>query len=626
MRIAILSGGDGWHVRDLLRAAAELGHVAEVVDFRRVSATLPPLRFGEGGRGGEVPPAASANLSPQPRRGNGEGELSDFDAVIVRTMPPGSLEQVVFRMDVLHALETRGIPILNPPKALEVCVDKYLALVRLQAAGLRVPTTVVCQHADAALEAFESLGRDVVVKPIFGSEGRGMIRVTNPELAWRTFRAIERTQAVLYVQEFIQHPGWDLRAFVLHGKVIAAVRRVSGGDWRTNVSQGAIAESVKLTSEQEALALRAASAVGTVAAGVDLLPGPGGEMYVVEVNAVPGWRALAPATGVDVARLLIETVSRDAQRLSPPFPLREGGPRGLGLATAPLNAALTPQPPSLRGKGEKDSPFFRACLWEATARKAGNVHPYANFRDVTFNDFISSATAAAPEIARAVNRPLGETILAAIRVTREVVNTNTNLGIVLLLAPLAKADTPRDVREVLERTTVEDSRQVFEAIRLAVPGGLGEVKNQDVRDEPTLPLRDIMALAADRDLVARQYANAFDDVFSLGVPALLDGLSRFGRLEFAIQHCQLVWLAKHPDSLILRKRGPEVAAGASQRAAEILEIGSIGTPAGREAYANFDRWLRADGHARNPGTTADLITACLFVALRECRISETTLL
>src|SRR6187399_2910901 len=103
MRIALLSGGDGWHVRDLIRAAGELGHVAEPVDFRRVTATV-----------GEA------------------DELDGFDAVIVRTMPPGSLEQVVFRMDRLHALAGRGIPVLNPPRALEVCVDKYLALVRLE--------------------------------------------------------------------------------------------------------------------------------------------------------------------------------------------------------------------------------------------------------------------------------------------------------------------------------------------------------------------------------------------------------------------------------------------------------------------------------------------------------------
>lgn len=314
MRIAILSGGDGWHVRDLLRAAADLGYTAEVVDFRRVQASvghefLPPLRCGEGGKGGEVrgSQVTRQDLSPQSPLRNGEGEpdLNGFDAVIVRTMPPGSLEQVVFRMDLLHALANRGVNILNPPRALEVCVDKYLALERLQEAGLLVPETIVCQRADDALEAFEKLGGDVVVKPIFGSEGRGMMRITDPELAWRTFRAIERTQAVLYLQRFIRHPGWDLRAFVLNGKVIAAVRRVSSGDWRTNVAQGARAELAQLTPTQTELALRASSAVGTIAAGVDLLPGPHGELYVIEVNAVPGWRALAPATGVDVARAIV---------------------------------------------------------------------------------------------------------------------------------------------------------------------------------------------------------------------------------------------------------------------------------------------------------------------------------
>jgi RimK family alpha-L-glutamate ligase len=287
MRIALLGGGDGWHVRDLIRAAAETGHIAEPVDFRRVVGAV----------GTDVRPVPDAST------------LGDFDAVIVRTMPPGSLEQVVFRMDRLHALVARGAHVMNPPRALEICVDKYLALERLSAAGLQVPETIVCQHADAALAAFEQLGHDVVVKPIFGSEGRGMVRVADPELAWRTFRAIERTQSVLYVQEFIPHPGWDLRAFVLDGRVLAAVRRVGNGDWRTNVAQGANAEPVALTSEQEALAIRSAEAVGAIAAGVDLLPGPDGEWYVIEVNAVPGWRALAPATGVDVACRLIEHVT-----------------------------------------------------------------------------------------------------------------------------------------------------------------------------------------------------------------------------------------------------------------------------------------------------------------------------
>ncbi len=277
MRIALLAGGDGWHVRDLVRAAAALGHRAEAVDFRRARAFV------------------ACPGDP----------FAGFDAVFVRTMPPGSLEQVVFRMDVLHRLEARGLPVLNPPRALEVCVDKYLATARLDAAGLPVPSTAACQDADGALEAFAALGGDVVVKPLFGSEGRGMVRVSDPELAWRTFRTLERTQSVLYLQQFVAHPGWDLRVFVLGGRVLTAMRRYANGGWRTNIAQGGKGEVVRPGPEEERLALRSAAAVGAPVAGVDLLPRPGGGWYVLEVNAVPGWRALAPVTGVDVAAEMV---------------------------------------------------------------------------------------------------------------------------------------------------------------------------------------------------------------------------------------------------------------------------------------------------------------------------------
>jgi ribosomal protein S6--L-glutamate ligase len=277
MRIALLSGGDGWHVRDLKRAAQQLGHQAEVVDFRRV-------------RSGIAAPF---------------GPLAGVDIVLVRTMPPGSLEQVVFRMDVLHRLQAGGTAVVNPPSALEASIDKYLASARLEAAGLPVPPTIVCQHADDALEAFAQLGGDVIVKPLFGSEGRGMVRASDPEMAWRTFRTLERLQSVMYLQQVIAHPGWDLRVFVLGGRVLTAMRRRANGGWRTNVAQGGKGEAVSLTAEKERLALAAAAAVGALVAGVDLLPGPNGQWYVLEVNAVPGWRALAPVTGVDVA---VETV------------------------------------------------------------------------------------------------------------------------------------------------------------------------------------------------------------------------------------------------------------------------------------------------------------------------------
>jgi RimK family alpha-L-glutamate ligase len=277
MNIAILSAGAGWHACDLQRAAQQQGHQAALVDFRRVNAAV----------------------------GTTGNTLAGFDAILVRTMPPGSLEQVVFRMDVLHRAQAAGVRVLNPPAALETCIDKYLATARLEAAGLRVPATVVCQDCDAAMAALTALGGDVVVKPLFGSEGRGMVRVSDPEVAWRTFRAIERMQAVFYVQKFVAHPGWDLRVFVIGGRVVAAMRRHAKNGWRTNVAQGGRGEAVSATAEEERLALAAAIAVGTPAAGVDLLPDPDGGYYVLEVNAVPGWRALAPVTGVDVAAEIV---------------------------------------------------------------------------------------------------------------------------------------------------------------------------------------------------------------------------------------------------------------------------------------------------------------------------------
>jgi RimK family alpha-L-glutamate ligase len=140
-----------------------------------------------------------------------------------------------------------------------------------------------------------------------------MVRASDPELAWRTFRTLERLQTVLYVQRFMPHPGWDLRVLVLGGSVLAAMRRHARDDWRTNVAQGGRAEAVTTTVEQERLALDAAAAVGADFAGVDLLPTPDGHV-VLEVNAVPGWRALGPVYGVDVATTVVRYLSRESGR------------------------------------------------------------------------------------------------------------------------------------------------------------------------------------------------------------------------------------------------------------------------------------------------------------------------
>jgi triphosphoribosyl-dephospho-CoA synthase len=254
-----------------------------------------------------------------------------------------------------------------------------------------------------------------------------------------------------------------------------------------------------------------------------------------------------------------------------------------------------------------------ACVLEATAGKPGNVTRFHDFADMTYLDFIVSAAAIAPVFERTAELGVGGTVLEAVRATRRLVKVNTNLGILLLLAPLAAVPRERRIRdgigEMLDALTVDDSRAVFEAIRLANPGGLGEAPEQDVRDEPTLPLRGVMALAADRDLVARQYANGFREVFDIGVPALLNG-----PLEPAIVRSHLRLLSNCLESHIERKCGPELAHEASTRAAVALAGDS-------EAIATFDAWLRADNHRRNPGSTADLVAASLFVALREGMIA-----
>jgi triphosphoribosyl-dephospho-CoA synthase len=262
-----------------------------------------------------------------------------------------------------------------------------------------------------------------------------------------------------------------------------------------------------------------------------------------------------------------------------------------------------------------------ACIWEVSARKPGNVHPGRGFADVSFVDFLTSAAALAPVLAAAPVNRVGATVLEAVRRCRRVVPSNTNLGIILLLAPLAKAAGERDLRAGLERVLagldVEDADLVYSAIRLANPGGLGRAAEQDVSERPTQTLREVMALAAGRDLIARQYAGGFREVFDDGVPALAAGLAATGSLEGAIIRTHLHLLSRHPDSLIARKRGLAEAEEAGRRAAAVLAADWPRTPAARDALADLDAWLRAEGHGRNPGSTADLIAACLFVCLRQ---------
>jgi triphosphoribosyl-dephospho-CoA synthase len=266
-----------------------------------------------------------------------------------------------------------------------------------------------------------------------------------------------------------------------------------------------------------------------------------------------------------------------------------------------------------------------ACLLEVTALKPGNVHRLRDFPDLTFLDFVLSASAIVEPLDRAIPDGVGAAVFGAIAATRRVVATNTNLGMVLLLAPLAavpdEVGLEAGIETILEATTVEDSRAVYRAIRLAQPGGMGDVPDQDLANEPTMTLREIMHLAADRDMIARQYADGFQVVLREAVP-FLRGFIESGRsLETAIVGAYLNVLARHPDSLIARKAGIDQARDVSRRAAEILDGGWPEREEARRHCEAFDEWLRDPCRRLNPGTTADLITAALYAALRDGTIN-----
>ena len=263
-----------------------------------------------------------------------------------------------------------------------------------------------------------------------------------------------------------------------------------------------------------------------------------------------------------------------------------------------------------------------ACVLEACAEKPGNITPSHDFEDTTFEDMVRSGIALGPELGRAGERGVGETVLAAVRASRGVAGANTNLGIALLLGPLARAALSGgplrgQLADVLHALTVDDARAAYAAIRLAGAGGLDEPVEHDVRDEPRVTLRAAMAGAAQRDTIAAEYVTDYAVTFQLGLPVLAGGLGDGLRARDAVVEVALRLLASVPDTLIARKRGPEAAGRVAEGAGRVLAAGGVRTASGRTALAGFDASLRQDGHALNPGTTADLVTAVLFVALLE---------
>lgn len=277
-----------------------------------------------------------------------------------------------------------------------------------------------------------------------------------------------------------------------------------------------------------------------------------------------------------------------------------------------------------------------ACIWEACAPKPGSVNRHHDFADASLEDFMISAVAIGPSLENAAHASVGQIILQAIQDAQQWVRSNTNLGMVLLLAPLAKACltnemiaggeaspkiVERDLRKtltgILESLTVDDARLAYAAIRLAKPGGLGSVSSADVAQEPSLTLLRAMEMAQDRDAIAREYVSGFEITFEIGLPALRDSLPQVGDFTSAVVQTFLNILARIPDTLIARKRGLDTASNISKRAQEVLKQGGVFTPEGRTELSALDGELRDDSNTLNPGTTSDLTAAAIFLALVE---------
>ena len=238
--------------------------------------------------------------------------LEELGASLIRPIGRGSLEEIVFRMDMLYRLQRLGLCVINPPEAIEHCVDKYDLLAILEDNGIPVPHTAATENVDEALKAFDELGGDVVVKPIFGSRGIGSTRIQDSEIASTIFRGITFYHGVIYLQEFVHHGFSDIRAFVVGDRVVAAMRRVADS-WKTNYSQGARPEQIRLDKIMEEMAVKSAKLIECKIAGVDILESPKGPL-IVEVNSQPGWRGLQSVTRVNIADEIVDFVLSELKK------------------------------------------------------------------------------------------------------------------------------------------------------------------------------------------------------------------------------------------------------------------------------------------------------------------------
>jgi triphosphoribosyl-dephospho-CoA synthase len=456
-----------------------------------------------------------------------------------------------------------------------------MTMFRAQLAGLGgmlPPTLTTPVHDDAAAFAVEHGG--AILKPLFGSQGNGIRRIARGE----ELGGAESVGGIYHLQSFIgpATPGRhaDIRVLVSGDEAVAAMSR-SGPDWVTNVHQGGTPEVLDLSPELARLAVAAARAVGADYAGVDLIARPGGGFAILEVNSNPAWKGLQsvnPSVAI-------------AERLAADF------------LAARSEAFIT-------------MAFKMACTLELSALKPGNVHVFADGHGMTVADFTASAKASAPFIARA-GQNVGGRIAAAAAAAYACAGQNTNVGICLLCAPIAAAAESlapgtndagilqAATGRVLEGLTVHDAADAYTAIRLMNPAGLGSAKDQDISTHPTLDLRSAMSLAADRDQIAKAYTDNFADLFEVGLPCYRQALNEGRPAEEAVSALHMTYLARFPDSHICRKIGADTAEAVRRQACAT-------DPSDQAAMLGFDADLKRRGI--NPGTTADLVVATLFIA------------
>ena len=285
MKIGVVaSDRNEWHIKRLLNELERQGAEAYLLPITKLKAAIGAT------------PRITVNGYP----------IDDYEALIVRRVPGGTAEQVFYRMDALHRLEEMGVTVINPAVSIEKAVDKYYTSALLEEAGIKTPRTIITESFSEAMKGFKELGGDIVVKPLFGSLGMGITRVSSEDIAYRVFRALEMTKSVYYLQEFIPHSGEDIRVFTIGGEVVASMKRVSE-NWKTNISSGGKAKAYRPSEEIKEVSLNAADKLGLDYTGVDLIVS-GDDVYVIELNSTPGWEGLQLVTDTDITKRLVEYV------------------------------------------------------------------------------------------------------------------------------------------------------------------------------------------------------------------------------------------------------------------------------------------------------------------------------